>query len=137
MPNLATLLVHSAERFPQRVALRCNEQSFTFAEFDDAAARLATALEREGVAPGDRVGIMLPNSPAFAVLFYATLRRGAVAVPMNPLLKSREVEFYLNNTGRGRGRGRGPRRCDGAGAGRRHLGRVDSQGHATAATGRV
>ena len=99
MPNLSTLLVHSAERFPERVALRCNEQSFTFAEFDDAAARLATALEREGVGPGDRVGIMLPNSPAFAVLFYATLRRGAVAVPMNPLLKSREVEFYLSNTG--------------------------------------
>lgn len=99
MSNLSTILVHSAKQFPERVALRCNEQSLAFAELDDAAARLATALEREGIGPGDRVGIMLPNIPAFAVLFYATLRSGAIAVPVNPLLKSREVEFYLSNTG--------------------------------------
>ena len=42
---------------------------------------------------------MLPNTPAFAVAFYGILRRGAVAVPMNPLLKAREIEFYLTNTG--------------------------------------
>jgi long-chain acyl-CoA synthetase len=42
---------------------------------------------------------MLPNTPAFAVVFYGIMRRGAIAVPMNPLLKSREVEFYLSNTG--------------------------------------
>jgi long-chain acyl-CoA synthetase len=99
MSNLATILVHSAKHFPERVALRCNSQSLTFAELDDAAARFATVLEREGIGPGDRVGIMLPNIPAFAVLFYATLRRGAIAVPINPLLKTREVEFYLSNTG--------------------------------------
>jgi non-ribosomal peptide synthetase component E (peptide arylation enzyme) len=43
MSNLSAILVHSAKRFPKRVALQCNEQSLTFAESDDAAARLATA----------------------------------------------------------------------------------------------
>ena len=42
---------------------------------------------------------MLSNTPAFAIAFYGILRRGAVAVPMNPLLKCREIEFYLSNTG--------------------------------------
>jgi long-chain acyl-CoA synthetase len=79
--------------------LRCDDVALTFAEFNAAAARTATFLERAGIEPGDRVGIMLPNIPAFAVVYYAIMRRGAIAVPMNPLLKDREVEYYLSNTG--------------------------------------
>ena len=79
--------------------MRCDDVEFTFAELDDAAARVATLLEQAGVQPGDRVGIMLPNTPAFAIAFYGIMYRGAVAVPMNPLLKGREVAFYLSNSG--------------------------------------
>ena len=46
---------------------------------------------------GARVGLMLPNVPQFAVIYYGVLRAGGVIVPMNPLLKSREVEFYLSD----------------------------------------
>jgi long-chain acyl-CoA synthetase len=99
MPNLSLKLLESARNFPDRIALRCDDLSYTFTEFDEAAARVATFLDREGVEPGDRVGLMLPNSPAFALAYYGITRRGAVAVPMNPLLKAREVEFYLYNTG--------------------------------------
>jgi len=99
MPNLSLKLVESARNFPDRIALRCDDLSYTFAEFDAAAARVATFLDREGIEPGDRVGLMLPNSPVFALAYYGITRRGAVAVPMNPLLKAREVEFYLHNTG--------------------------------------
>ena len=60
---------------------------------------MATLLERAGIEPGDRVGVMLPNTPAFAIAFYGIMYRGAVAVPMNPLLKAREVAFYLSNSG--------------------------------------
>jgi long-chain acyl-CoA synthetase len=42
---------------------------------------------------------MLPNTPAFAIAFYGIIHRGAVAVPMNPLLKAREVTYYLSNSG--------------------------------------
>jgi long-chain acyl-CoA synthetase len=89
----------SKDRHPDRLALRCDDLEFSYAEFDAMAARIATLLERAGVAPGDRVGLMLPNSPAFAIAFYGIMHRGAVAVPMNPLFKSREVDFYLSNTG--------------------------------------
>jgi long-chain acyl-CoA synthetase len=96
---LSTNLVASKDRHPDRVALRCDDLQFTFAEFDAAAARVATLLEQAGVEPGDRVGVMLPNTPAFAIAFYGIMYRGAVAVPMNPLLKAREVAYYLSNSG--------------------------------------
>ncbi|MGJ5670646.1 long-chain fatty acid--CoA ligase [Rhodococcus aetherivorans] len=98
MTNLSTNLVVSARNYPGKTALRCGEDTLSFAEFDAAAARVATLLERAGIAPGDRVAVMLPNTAAFAIVFYGILRRGAIAVPMNPLLKAREIEFFLTNT---------------------------------------
>ncbi|KZS81675.1 long-chain-fatty-acid--CoA ligase [Mycobacterium kansasii] len=99
MATLSANLVASKDRHPQRIVLRCDDLQFTFGELDAAAARVATLLERAGVEPGDRVGVMLPNTPAFAIVFYGIMYRGAVAVPMNPLLKAREVSFYLSNSG--------------------------------------
>jgi len=96
--GLSGNLVASKNRHPDRVALRCGDLRFTFAEFDSAAARVATLLDRAGIEPGDRVGVMLPNTPAFAIAFYGVMYRGAVAVPMNPLLKAREVAYYLSNS---------------------------------------
>jgi len=97
--DLSGNLVASKNRHPDRVALRCGDLRFTFSEFDSAAARVATLLDKAGIEPGDRVGVMLPNTPAFAIAFYGIMYRGAVAVPMNPLLKAREVSFYLSNSG--------------------------------------
>jgi long-chain acyl-CoA synthetase len=99
MTALSANLVGSKDRHPDRVAVRCDDLEFTFAELDDAAARVATLLAQAGVEPGDRVGVMLPNTPAFAIAFYGIMYRGAVAVPMNPLLKAREVSYYLSNSG--------------------------------------
>src|ERR1700691_4054007 len=99
MTSLSTNLVASKNRSPSRIALRCDDLQLTFAEFDAAAARVATLLEGAGIQPGDRVGVMLPNTPAFAIAFYGIMYRGAVAVPMNPLLKAREVFYYLSNSG--------------------------------------
>lgn len=99
MPNLALNLIATEGNHGNRTALRCGDAALTYTEFDEASARAATYLERAGIEPGDRVGLMLPNTMAFAVVFYGILRAGAIAVPMNPLLKSREIEFYLSNTG--------------------------------------
>src|ERR1700738_2618957 len=96
---LSTNLVASKDRYADRIALRCDDLELTYAEFDAAAARVATLLERAGIEPGDRVGIMLPNTPAFAIALFGIIYQGAVAVPMNPLLKSREVAYYLSNSG--------------------------------------
>jgi acyl-CoA synthetase (NDP forming) len=64
---------------------------------DEGAARVAGLLRSKGVEPGDRVGIMLPNVPYFPVAYYGALRLGATIVPMNVLLKGREVTFYLQD----------------------------------------
>ena len=68
-----------------------------YAQLDDASARVAGLLRDRGVSPGDRVGIMLPNVPYFPIVYYGILRAGGVVVPMNILLKGREVAFYLGD----------------------------------------
>ncbi|MET7378592.1 long-chain fatty acid--CoA ligase [Streptomyces sp. NPDC005526] len=93
--NLATLLADSAARFPRRPAVRLDDAVLEYAELEETSARAARLLHGAGVRAGDRVGLMLPNTPAFAVFYYGILRAGAVVVPMNPLLKAREVEYYL------------------------------------------
>jgi long-chain acyl-CoA synthetase len=76
-----------------------DELVLTYAQLRDAASRMSTLLASAGVEPGDRVGIMLPNVPAFPIAFYGALGAGAITVPMNPLLKSREVGYYLGDSG--------------------------------------
>jgi len=99
MTNLESLLRHAADGHPDRVALRMDDLTLTYAQLREAAGRTSALLAARGVRPGDRVGIMLPNVPAFPVAFYGALAAGAVVVPMNPLLKSREVAYYLGDSG--------------------------------------
>ncbi len=98
MSNLAVNLVDSAQRHPDRIAVITETATMTYAEVDSAAARLATLLHRSGIRAGDRVGVMVPNIAAAPISYYAIWRVGAIAVPMNPLLKVGEVQFQLANT---------------------------------------
>ena len=98
MANIADLLSHSAALRPDHVAVKVDEHELSYATLDRAAARVAGLLGAKGVAPGDRVGVMLPNVAHFAVCYFGALRAGAAIVPMNPLLKEREVAFYLGDS---------------------------------------
>ena len=71
----------------------------TYAELDERSARVAGLLRERGLEPGDRVGVMLPNVPEFPIAYYGVLRAGGVVVPMNVLLKRREIAFYLEDSG--------------------------------------
>jgi long-chain acyl-CoA synthetase len=97
MGSLANLLTDTAGRHGDRPALKLDDAVVTYAQLDDGAARVAGLLKGKGLQPGDRVGIMLPNVPYFAIAYYGVLRAGGVVVPMNPLLKEREVGFYLSD----------------------------------------
>jgi long-chain acyl-CoA synthetase len=101
MVNLALNLIEARDMYPDRAAVRLDDLVLTYEELDERSARVAGLLGARGVRPGDRVGLMLPNIPQFPVLYYGVLRAGAVVVPMNPLLKAREVEFYLGDSGAG------------------------------------
>src|SRR5438477_5909610 len=97
--NLADSLVRSAARYPDHIAVRLDNHTLTYAELDERSARVATLLADRGVRPGDRVAIMLPNIPEFAVVYYGVLRAGGTVVPMNPMRKPREVEYYMRDSG--------------------------------------
>ncbi len=97
--NLASNLTQTTSEHADRVAVRLGESTTTFRDLDERSARVAGLLQDHGVKPGDRVAIMLPNLPEFAVIYYGVLRAGGVVVPMNPLLKAREVAYYLGDSG--------------------------------------
>ena len=99
MTNLGSLLDRAAADHPDHPAIRLDDLVLTYAQLREAAGRMSALLAAHGVQPGDRVGIMLPNVPAFPISFYGALAAGAVVVPMNPLLKSREVAYYLGDSG--------------------------------------
>jgi long-chain acyl-CoA synthetase len=97
--NLARILTETAAEHGDRVAFKLDDAELTYAALDGASARVAGLLKAKGVEPGDRVGLMLPNVPYFPAIYYAILRAGAVVVPMNVLLKEREVAYYLDDSG--------------------------------------
>jgi long-chain acyl-CoA synthetase len=99
MTNLATNLSRTAAAHPERPALHFAGGTITYDDLDESSARVASLLPFLDFAPGDRVGVMLPNVPEFAAIYYGILRAGGVVVPMNVLLKAREVGFYLRDPG--------------------------------------
>jgi long-chain acyl-CoA synthetase len=97
--NLAALLTDSAQADGGHVAIRLDDAELTYAQLDGASAHIVGLLRAHGFESGDRVGIMLPNVPYFPVCYYGVLRAGGIVVPMNVLLKRREVKFYLEDSG--------------------------------------
>jgi long-chain acyl-CoA synthetase len=97
--NLATNLTAAAAADPDHVAIKLDDVELSYAQLDGASAHVAGLLAAHGVSAGDRVGIMLPNVPYFPVCYYGTIRAGGIVVPMNVLLKAREVAFYLSDSG--------------------------------------
>jgi long-chain acyl-CoA synthetase len=93
--NLAALMTTSAARHGDRTAIREEGIALTYAGLDRATTLVAGLLESRGIQPGDRVGVMLPNVAYFPIVYYGALRVGAAVVPMNMLLKEREVAYYM------------------------------------------
>ncbi|MDQ2895472.1 MAG: long-chain fatty acid--CoA ligase [Actinomycetota bacterium] len=97
--NLAQTLLDSAERDPAHIALKLDDVELSYEMLAGASAHITGLLAEHGFERGDRVGIMLPNVPHFPVVYYGVLRAGGIVVPMNVLLKKREVTFYLQDSG--------------------------------------
>jgi long-chain acyl-CoA synthetase len=97
--NLADNLVDSARDHGDSAAIRLDDTTLSYVQLETLSRRVAGLLAEHQVAVGDRVAVMLPNVPHFAALYYGILRAGAVVVPMNPLLKEREITYYLRDSG--------------------------------------
>src|ERR1700678_3245026 len=99
--NLARNLTDTTRAHAGRVAVRVDDAALTYRALDEASARVAGLLHERGLKPGDRVGLMMPNVAEVPVVYYGVLRAGGVVVPMNPLLKAREVAYYVGDSGAG------------------------------------
>jgi fatty-acyl-CoA synthase len=97
--TLGDILHRSAARNPRKTAIVCGGTTWTFAEFDAIADRVASGLAQFGVHPGDRVAILSRNSHAFAAMRFALARMGAVLVPINFMLNADEAGFVLRHSG--------------------------------------
>jgi long-chain acyl-CoA synthetase len=97
--NLGTILTHAADRDPGQVAVRLDHVELSYGQLDEASAWFAGVLAAKGLVEGDRVAIMLPNIPHFAVCYYGALRAGELVVPINVLLSRRELAFQLRDCG--------------------------------------
>src|SRR5919107_893649 len=97
--SMADLFEQSAERNPDRDAIRYFDEKISYGELNDLADRFATLLSRRGVEKGDRIAVYTQNNPQFLIAQYGAWKRGATAVPLNPMLKSKELDYHLNDSG--------------------------------------
>src|SRR5256712_13681791 len=96
---LQAMLDDAAENHPNSTATIFFNRKRSYQSISDAAWRFANGLRRLGVKTGDRVALVLPNSPQFVVAFYGALRAGAVVVPCNPLYTPPELQHQLADSG--------------------------------------
>ncbi len=95
--NLAMILEESAKARPEKPALTLGAE-LTYAGLRDAAKRFANALAALGVERGDKVALMVPNVPQFAVAYFGALNLGAAVVPLNVLLRGPEISYHLGDS---------------------------------------
>lgn len=91
MLNLSVLLEDSAREVPDRPAVVLGDVSLSYAALNAAANQVAHGLMARGIKAGDRVALSCPNLPAWPIVYYGILKAGATVVPLNVLLKPREI----------------------------------------------
>ena len=99
MLNLAVMLEDSARSVPDRAAVVFGSTRLSYAQVEGAAAQVAGWIAEQGIGPGDRVALTCPNLPYFPIVYYAILKTGATVVPLNVLLKEREIAYHLTDSG--------------------------------------
>ncbi|KXF53310.1 long-chain fatty acid--CoA ligase [Rhodococcus sp. SC4] len=96
--NLSQLLSDSAAQFPDRTAIVLGDERLSYAELEAASNQVANLLVARGIEPGDKVALSSPNVPQFTVAYYGILKAGATVVPLNVLLKEREIAYHLDDS---------------------------------------
>ncbi|MDQ1537013.1 MAG: long-chain acyl-CoA synthetase [Actinomycetota bacterium] len=97
--NLAMILRESAKATPDKAVLLAQGLSMTYAQLDQQSTRLATGLQAAGLKRGDVVAVLLPNIAEFPIAYFGILKAGMTMMPLNPLLKAREISYHLEDSG--------------------------------------
>ncbi|MBM7702203.1 class I adenylate-forming enzyme family protein [Metabacillus iocasae] len=96
--NIGSYVALNARRHPKKWALTCEERVYTYEQFNQKVNHFAWGLLNLGVKKGEKVALFMTNSDYFAISYFAILKIGAVAVPVNFRLVSREVHYILNQS---------------------------------------
>ena len=96
--NLAALLDDAAANYPDREAVVFGETHLSYTQVQAGANQVANLLVSRGIEPGDKVALSCPNLPYFTIVYYGILKAGGTVVPLNVLLKAREVAYHLGDS---------------------------------------
>lgn len=99
MLNLAHFLDVTARKYPDEIAVILDERKLSWQEVAGYARRVANVLRAKGIGYGDKVAMMIPNTPHFPIIYYGILHVGASVVPVNVLYQHTEIEHYLTDSG--------------------------------------
>ncbi|WP_433335611.1 long-chain-fatty-acid--CoA ligase [Spirillospora sp. CA-294931] len=98
MLNLSVLLEDAARKTPDRDAVVFGDMRLSYATIDMIANQVADLLSSRGIGPGDKVALSCPNLPYFPMVYFGILKAGAAVVPLNVLLKPREITYHLEDS---------------------------------------
>ncbi|PKM29370.1 MAG: acyl-CoA synthetase [Gammaproteobacteria bacterium HGW-Gammaproteobacteria-11] len=96
---LTEYLRQRAETTPSKIAIAFYGQHTSYAELDQLSERFASLLLNQGVQPGDRIAVFMPNCPQFHIAFYGILKAGAIHCPVSPMALGMELEYQLKDCG--------------------------------------
>jgi acyl-CoA synthetase (AMP-forming)/AMP-acid ligase II len=96
--SFGNVLSINAKRHPDKLALIYQDRTYTYLEFNKIVNRFAWGLQQLGLKKGEKIAIMMANSDLFAISYFAAVKIGAVVVPINFRLVSREVEYILEQS---------------------------------------
>ncbi|WP_427169919.1 long-chain-fatty-acid--CoA ligase [Arthrobacter sp. 92] len=97
--SVAAILAESARRTPDATALIVENEEVSYKQLWDQTRAYAGALLAQGIGPGEPVAVLIPNVPDFARVYFAVLAVGGIVVPVHALLKGREIEYVLQDSG--------------------------------------
>jgi long-chain acyl-CoA synthetase len=97
--NLNEMLENTVSRNSNRVGLICDDQKLTFKEFDQIVNKITKGLQKYNIKKGDRVSLLLGTGLEFPLSFFALMKLGAIAVPLNTRFKGEELSYEINDSG--------------------------------------
>ena len=96
--NLKIMLEETAKHYRGKTAIALGDRRLSYAELDEASNKIANALIKMGVSKGDRVAMLLSNSPEFAVIYFGIIKIGAIAVPLDTKYKVGELASLFDDS---------------------------------------
>ncbi|MHB9094900.1 MAG: long-chain-fatty-acid--CoA ligase, partial [Eubacteriales bacterium] len=98
MMTLGEIIAKGRRGFPEKVAIKFKGREWTYQELDAQTNRVANGLKKLGIGKGDRVGLLMINSPYFVISYFGIAKLGAIVVPINVMFKGGEVAYLLNDS---------------------------------------